>query len=105
MAKGEGSQSKKRKYDSILKNSEVSHDSSAVHGFSTSQRIDIKTLNMQQQQILDRHNETSIVALSIEDSAIGRQLDAAEKRAELRCGDYSSNNVYWQRVDALIEDQ
>ena len=105
MAKGEGSRANKRKSDSMSKNSEASHDSSAVRGFSTSQRIDIEALNVQQQQMLDRRNETSIVALSIEESAIGRQLDAAERRAELRCGVYSSDNVHWQRVDALIEDQ
>ena len=105
MAKGEGSRANKRKAYSMSKNSEASHDSSAVRGFSTSQRIDIEALNVQQQQMLDRRNETSIVALSIEESAFGRQIDAAERRAELRCGVYSSDNVHWQKVDALIEDQ
>ena len=83
MAKGEGSRSKKRKPDSMLKNSEASHDSSVVLGFSISQQIDIEALNVQQQQMLDRRNETLIAALSIEDSAIGRQLDATKKRTEL----------------------
>lgn len=68
--------------------------SSVVCGCSTSQRIDINSLNVQQQQILDRRNKRSIVALSIEESTIGRQLDAAEKRAELYCGIYSMDNVY-----------
>ena len=94
MAKGEGLRANKHKSDSMSKKSEASHDSSAVRGFSTSQQIDIEALNVQQQQMLDRRNETSIVALSIEESAIGRQLDAAERRAELRYGVYSSVNVH-----------
>ena len=76
-----------------------------MRGFSTDQRIDIEKLNVQQRMLNDRRDETTIVALSIEESAIGRQLNVAEKRAEQRCPEYNATNIYWKRVDELIEDQ
>ena len=84
---------------------DAAHDQSAVRGFSTDQRIDIEKLNVQQRMLKDRRDETTIVALSIEESAIGRQLGVAEKRAEQRCPKYDATNVYWKQVDQLIEDQ
>ena len=52
-----------------------------------------------------RRGETSIIALSIEESAVERQLIDAKTRAELRYPVYDATNVYWERVGSLIEDQ
>ena len=54
-------------------------------------------LMVQKQMMLNHQHETSIVALSIEEGAIRRQLTAAETCAE------SSN--YLKRVDVLIAKQ
>lgn len=55
---------------------------------------------------MDRQSENTIVALSIEESAIAQQLDAAEKKgALLCCPEYCSSNIYWKRTDVLIERQ
>ena len=55
--------------------------------------------------MVDRQNEISIVALSIQEAAIGRQLAAAETRAESRCPTYDAENSFWKRVDVLIKKQ
>jgi len=60
---------------------------------------------VQQQILKDKREETSIVALSIEEGAIGRQLRDAERRSEMRCPEYDKENFYWKCVDKLIEDQ
>ena len=46
--------------------------------------------------------ETSLVSLSIEDSAVSRLLENTEKRAEMRCPTYNKNNRLWKRVDELM---
>ena len=51
---------------------------------------------MQQRMLNDRRDDTTIVALSIEESAIGRQLGVAEKRAEQRCPEYDATNIHWK---------
>ena len=56
------------------KNMDASRDNSAIRGFSTYQRIDIEHLNVQQEQMLDSRIQTSIVALSIEESPKGDNL-------------------------------
>ena len=49
-----------------------------------------------------RRDETAIVALLTEESAIGRQLTNAEKWVGQRCPEYYATNVYCKRVDELI---
>ena len=55
--------------------------------------------------MVDCQNETSIVTLSIQEAAIGRQISVAETRAESRCPVYDPKNNFWKRVDTLIEKQ
>ena len=55
--------------------------------------------------LIDKREETLIVALSIEEGAIGRQLRDTERRAEMRCPEYDKDNFYWKCVDKLIEAQ
>ena len=60
-------------------------------------------MNLQKEVSAGRHREATIVALSIEHSAVARQVEAAEKRATLRCPVYNKNIFYWKRTDELIE--
>ena len=40
-----------------------------------------------------------------QEQALGRQIDAAERRATQRCKDYDSTNQYWKTVDDLLSEQ
>ena len=62
-------------------------------------------LKVQQQMMVDRQNETSIVVMSIQDAAIGRQLAAAETHAESRCPMYNPHASFWKCVNVLIKKQ
>ena len=103
--KGDGARATARAEDLKRKVSESHNDNTAIRGFTTEQRIKIENLNVQRQMMMDRQNESKIVGLSIESSAIERQLAHAEKRAEVRCPEYNPSNVHWKRVDNLLEQQ
>ena len=103
--KGDGIRAKLRAKVKGDKDSSRQNDSVSERGYSISQQIEMEHLNVQKQIMLDRQNETSIVALSIEEGAIGRQLLAAETRADSRCPVYDPNKSYWKRVDVLIAKQ
>ena len=55
--------------------------------------------------MLDRKHEVAMVALSLEESAMTKMVDASERRAMQRCPDYDSNNQYWKKVDGMLKDQ
>jgi hypothetical protein len=46
-----------------------------------------------------------LVGISIQEVAIWSQIESAESRANLCCQKYNKNNVYWKRVDELLEEQ
>lgn len=77
----------------------------ASRGFSTDQRINIENMNINRQRLNHQHQETQLVGLSIHESAIGRQIASAEARAASRCAKYNPKNIYWKRVDDLLEKQ
>ena len=103
--KGDGSRSTARNEDKKRKASESHHDSTAIRGFTTEQRIDIENLNVQRQIMKDRQIESKIVGLSIESGAIEKQIAHAERRAEIRCAEYDPSNLHWKRVDDLLKQQ
>ena len=55
--------------------------------------------------MLERKNDSVLVGLSVEQSALKDQVDAAERRATSRCPEYNPTNIYWMKVDTLLEDQ
>ena len=103
--KGNGNRESKRDEDLKRKLSESHNDNTAVRGFTTEQRIDIETLNVHKQGMIDRQNEAIAVGLAIESGALDRLVEAAERRAEARCPQYDDKNTYWQRVDHLLVQQ
>ena len=103
--KGKGSRVKDRNKELKDKMEDAATDTTHVRGFSTDQRIDIENLNVRKQALCDRQREQSIVGFSIEEAALGRQIETAERRAAVRCPVYDPTNVHWQRVDRLIEEQ
>ena len=91
--------------DRKRKVSDSHNDDIALRRFTTEQRIEIENLNVQRQGMIDRQHESRVVALSIEESAIGSQIEHAERRAVARCANYDKTNVHWQRVDGLLSKQ
>ena len=88
-----------------LKSIDRSNDTTATRGFSTDQRINIETVKIHRQRLTHQKDETRLVGMSIQEAAIGRQVASAEARAEKRCPTYKSTNIYWKRVDQLLEEQ
>merc|ERR1740124_45293 len=85
------------------KDSERAHDSSAERGFSTDQRINIEQLRVQKMSCIDRKNEAVMFNLAIEESALARQVEVSETRAQLRCPEYDDNNLYWKKANTIIK--
>ena len=103
--KKNGSRSSSKKKEKLIKDVAREYDDTSERGLTTSQRIDLENLEIQKEMMRDRKNETSIVALSIEEAAISKQLAMAEARADRRCPEFDPNNIYWKRVDVLVEKQ
>eukprot|EP00548_Thalassiothrix_antarctica_P015743 CAMPEP_0194166986 /NCGR_PEP_ID=MMETSP0154-20130528/2433_1 /TAXON_ID=1049557 /ORGANISM="Thalassiothrix antarctica, Strain L6-D1" /LENGTH=427 /DNA_ID=CAMNT_0038877803 /DNA_START=367 /DNA_END=1647 /DNA_ORIENTATION=- len=85
------------------KDSERAHDSSTERGFSTDQRINIEQLRVQKMSCIDRKNEAVMFNLAIEESALARQVEVSETRAQLRCPEYDDNNLFWKKANAIIK--
>ena len=99
------SRKEQRSKDKEAKMIDLVNDTKNVRGFTTDQRIQIESLNLQKQDIVDRKKERSLVSCIAEESALGRQIESAERRAASRCPTYDANNVYWKRVDDLLMRQ
>ena len=98
------SQKQRRIQNDEDKKKERSNDTTASRGFSTEQRISIKAIGISRRRLLHQRSETRLVGLSIQEAAIGRQVESAENRALLHCPKYNAANKYWTRVDELLED-
>ena len=61
--------------------------------------------NLQKRSQEQLENESQLVALIAHESAMGRQIDAAERRATVRCKKYDDKNRFWMIVDQLMEEQ
>ena len=103
--KGSGSRAEQRRQDSKDGKKDAAHDTTATRGFSTEQRIDIENLKVRKQSLMDRQRESTMVGLSIEEAALSRQIESAERRAGMRCPIYDASNVHWKRVDTLVDEQ
>ena len=103
--KGAEGRANVRKEEVKAKYTELKHNVSGVRGLTTDQRIELASLNLQKQAIVDRQKESTLVALSIEESALGRRIESTEKRAESRCKDYDKSNIHWKKVDELLDMQ
>lgn len=103
--KGEGTRAQQRKLEAKEKELEAKGATQVNRGFTTDQRIDIENLGIQKETMMDRKHEVAMVALSLEESAMGKMVEAAERRAMQRCPTYDRSNEYWMKVDAMLKDQ
>ena len=81
------------------------HDNSNPRGYTTEQMFTSEALRLQRLAYEQTANESNLMALIAHETSLGRQIDAAERRAILRCAEYDPENRYWQRCDTLIEQQ
>ena len=97
---------KQKKEDKIASKAiDRSNDVTEVRGFTTDQRLNIETVKINRQRLTHQKDETRLVGMSIQEAAIGRQIDSAESRARERCPTYKATNMYWKRADDLIKEQ
>ena len=89
----------------IEKASDSQNNTQSARGFTTDQRIDIETLGLQKESMLDRKHEVAMVALSLEEGSMSNLVEAVERRAAQRCPKYNKSNVYWKKVDQLLLEQ
>ena len=99
------SQAQKNVAKRNAKANDRANDTQGDRGFSTDQRISIESMNINKKRLIHQQNETRLVGLSIQEAAIRNQIESAESRASQRCPKYNKNNVYWKRVDNLLEEQ
>jgi len=99
------SRASKRKADLLDKEKKRSNDDFNKRGFTTDQKISIEALNLQRLAHEQTTNESNLVALIAHESALGRQIEAAERRAFIRCKDYDASNIFWKNCDSLITKQ
>ena len=103
--KGEGTRAELRKRDAKERQLDAKNDTASQRGFSTEQCLEIEALDLQKQTMVERKNDSLLVGLSIEQCALKDQVEAAERRAASRCPEYNPSNLYWRKVDSLLEDQ
>ena len=105
LKKGVGSRSQQRSAIKAEKLANSKVDTTAERGFSTEQRLEIETNEIRREEMNDRKKESILVGISIEEAAISRLIEAAERRAEMRCKEYNQSNKFWQKVDELMVKQ
>ena len=49
--------------------------------------------------------EPKLSGVSMEESVLACEINIAERRAKSHCSIYDSNNMYWKKVDELLEMQ
>ena len=103
--KGVGNRKQSRGKDVEEKRLGNNADTSSNRGLTMDHRIEIQNLTVRHQIMSDRQRESTIVAFSVEEGMISRQLEQAERRAESRCPDYDATNIFWIKVDRLMEKQ
>ena len=103
--KGDRSRAELRKKESKEKAIDSVNDATATRGFTTDQRIEIENLGVQRESMIDRKNEVAMVALTLEESAMSKLIEAAERRAAQRCPEYNPENPFWKKVDSLLVEQ
>lgn len=101
------SRAQKRKSDKLEKNLKRTSDDSANRGFSTDQKLQLEIIDINRQQTNDRSRESVLMGLCIQEHALTKQIDRAERMAERRAPDSmdAPENKWWNKVDMLIKEQ
>ena len=74
---------------------------------SFDQQLHLKSMKLQEKRDNDRSRESIIVGLSLQESALARQIEFAERRAE-RLSKEGTDPLfcpYWTKVESLLKQQ
>ena len=101
------SRTEKRKAEKLEKDLKRVNDSSSDRGFNTDQKIQLEIIDLTCQQTNDRSRESIIMGLCVQEAALTKQIDRAERMAErLAPNDIDNiNNKWWSKVNFLINEQ
>ena len=101
------SRAAKRKIEKLQKDNERFGDNSNRRGVSFDQELRLKSMKLQEKRDNDRSRESIIVGLSLQESALARQIEFAERRAE-RLSKEGTDPLfcpYWTKVESLLKQQ
>ena len=101
------SRAEKRKADKIQKDIKRAADSNPERGFSTDQKLQLEIIDLTRQQTKDRSRESVLMGLCVQEAALTKQIDRAERMAERLAPDDvdDPNNKWWIKVNNLIHKQ
>ena len=101
------SRAEKRKADKIQKDIKRAADSNPERGFSTDQKLQLEIIDLTRQQTKDRSRESVLMGLCVQEAALTKQIDRAERMAERLAPDDvdDPNNKWWVKVNNLIHKQ
>ena len=99
------SRSKKRKEELNELMVARRNDNENTRGLTIDQKINLASFQLQKRNQEQMENEQRLVALIANESALMRQVDAAERRAIIRCKEYDPTNRFWKMVDDLMDEQ
>ena len=82
-------------------------DETADRGYSTDQKIQLEMIDLSRKQTNDRGRESILMGLCIQEHALTKQIDRAERMADRRAPESMDDlsNKWWKKVDDLIKDQ
>ena len=101
------SRAEKRKAVTLEKNIQRMNDNSSDRGFSTDQKIQLEIVDLTRQQTKDRSRESILMGLCVQEAALTKQIDRAERMAERLAPNQmdDKNNKWWSKVNYLINEQ
>ena len=101
------SRAEKRKAEKVEKDSKRVNDSITDRGFSTDQKMQLEIIDLTRQQTNDRSRESVFMGLCVQEAALTKQIDRAERMAERLAPNDVDNpqNKWWNKVNSLIEKQ
>ena len=97
----------KRKCEKMEKAVKRTTDETADRGYSTDQKIQLEMIDLSRKQTNDRGRESILMGLCIQEHALTKQIDRAERMADRRAPESMDDlsNKWWKKVDDLIKEQ
>ena len=101
------SRAEKRKAEKLEKDIKRENDSSSDRVFSTDQKIQLEIIDLTRQQTNDRSRESVFMGLCVQEAALTKQIDRAERMAQRFAPDdvEDPNNKWWSKLNELIIKQ
>ena len=101
------SRAEKRKIEKVEKDLLRLNDTQNSRGYSTDQKIQFELIDLTRQQTKDRTRESMLMGLSVQEQALNKQIDRAERMAERFALNEVDNleNKWWKQFHDLMKKQ